>query len=59
MKTYDVKLLFTNLDNTLFTDEQAEMTVEIKADNYQHAYLLAQRLSKVMDSDTFDLIEKG
>ena len=59
MKSYKVTLLFTNLDNTLFTDWQAKMSFDIESDDYSHAVLLAKRLAKVMDADQFDLDEKG
>ena len=55
MKTYKVTLLFDNLDNFMGTDHQASMTVEIQSDDYSHAYLLAQRLTKVMEADRFDI----
>lgn len=51
MKIYSVKLEFINLDNSLFTDAQADMMVEIRADDEEHAYLLAERLKKVFDAD--------
>ena len=59
MKGYKVTLLFDNLDNSLFTDHQATASFEIQSDNYSHAMLLAQRFTKVMDADRFDLDEKG
>lgn len=55
MKKYQVTLLFDNLDNSLFTDHQASMTVKIESDDYSHAMILAQRLAKVMDADRFDI----
>ena len=55
MKTYKVTLLFDNLDNFMGTDHQASMTIEIQSDDYSHAYLLAQRLTKVMEADRFDI----
>ena len=53
MQTYKVILQFTNLDNSLYTDDQARMSINIESDSYSHAYLLAQRFAKVMDADTF------
>jgi hypothetical protein len=55
MKKYKVTLLFTNLDNSLYTDFQAKLSYDIESDDYSHAYLLAQRLCKVMDADHFDI----
>jgi len=55
MKIYKVILTFTNLDNSLYTDAQATMLVEITADDYYHADLLAHRLKKVMDADHYEL----
>lgn len=55
MRAYTVTLYFTNLDNFLGTDSQAKMFYNIESDDYHHAYLLAERLCKVMDADHFDL----
>ena len=57
MKTYKVELLFTNLDNSLYTDDGAAMCIEIKSDTYSHAYLLGQRLCKLLEADQFNLEE--
>lgn len=53
MQTYTVTLQFTNLDNSLYTDDQARMNIKIESDSYSHAYLLAQRFARVMDADAF------
>ena len=58
MKKYTVNLLFTNLDNSLFTDWQAAMSYEIETDHYSHAHLLAERLQKLMEADNFTISEK-
>ena len=58
MKSYSVTLQFTNLDNFMDTSDQASMSVEIKSDSYSHAYILAERLCKVMEADHFNLDEK-
>ena len=58
MTAYKVTLQFTNLDNSLYTDDQASMSIDIGADSYHHAYLLAQRFARVMEADTFDIDEK-
>ena len=54
MRKYKVTLLFTNLDNFLDTPFQAKVFYDIESDNYSHAYMLAERLAKVMDADLFD-----
>lgn len=59
MKTYTLTLGFENLDNFLDTTEQASMEMPIRADNYSHAYLLSQRISKVFEADYFLLDEVG
>ena len=51
MKTYKIKLMFTNLDNSLYTDSQASMKFDVEADDYTHAYLLADRLKKTFEAD--------
>lgn len=53
MKIYRVILLFKNLDNSLYTDWQANMAFEIQSDDVGHAHLLAERLRKVMDADEY------
>jgi hypothetical protein len=57
MKAYKVTVLFTNLDNSLYTDFQAKVKYDIESDDYSHAYLLAQRLTKLLDADHFDIEE--
>lgn len=57
MKTFEVTLYFTNLDNFMGTDQKATMAISIKSDDFTHAHLLAQRLQKVMDADHFDVDE--
>lgn len=53
MKQYKVEIFFTNIDNSLYTDEQASVTMDIKADNSAHAIMLAERLRKVFDADHY------
>jgi len=55
MRKYKVTLLFTNLDNSLYTDFQAKLMYDIESDDYSHAMMLAQRLAKVMEADHFDI----
>ena len=57
MKSYKLEIFFTNLDNSLYTDEEASMTMSIKADNYAHAVMLALRTMKVFDADRYTLDE--
>lgn len=55
MKEYKVNLFFTNLDNFMGTNEQASLSVEIKADDERHANLLAERIEKVYGADYYVL----
>ena len=55
MKSYTLTLRFTNLDNFMGTPEQAAVVMQISADNYSHAVMLAQRLCNVMGADLYDL----
>lgn len=57
MKQYKLEIFFTNLDNSLYTHEEASMTMDIKADNYAHAVMLALRTLKVFDADHYTLDE--
>jgi hypothetical protein len=57
MNPYKVEIFFTNIDNSLYTTEQASMTMDIKADNLAHAMLLAERIQKVFDADHYIFIE--
>lgn len=53
MAIYRVVLEYTNLDNSLYTDEQASISFEIKADDVNHAYLLAELLKNKLDADHY------
>ena len=55
MKHYDLKLCFTNLDNSLYTPEQAAVAMSIEADDLATAYQLADHLQKVMQADHYIL----
>lgn len=44
-----------NLDNSLYTSEQASLFFNLKADNLQHAHLLAGRLRDVFKADDYSL----
>lgn len=57
MKAYKLELVFSNLDNFMGTDEEASMTMDIKADNYAHAVMLALRTQKVFEADYYTLDE--
>lgn len=55
MTIYKVKLLFANLDNSLYTDTKATMRFEIQAGDINHAYLLAARLVEVLQADEYQV----
>ncbi len=55
MKFYQVELVFTNLDNSLYTDVQASMTIEIRAGDVNHAKILAEKLRKLHEADYYNL----
>ena len=57
MTAYKVELFFGNLDNSLYTNESASATMEIKADNEAHASMLASRFRQVFDADYYVLVE--
>lgn len=57
MIKYKLELFFSNLDNSLYTNEAASVTMDIKSDNEAHAYMLANRFKKVFDADYFVLEE--
>jgi hypothetical protein len=57
MTRYYLTLKFNNLDNSLYTDQQAAMQIEILSDDISHARLLAERFRKVMDADDYKLVE--
>lgn len=57
MKLYKVTLNFENLDNSLYTGEQAAMFFEIQADDLKHAYLLGEHLQKTFKADYYSLDE--
>jgi hypothetical protein len=57
MRKYKVILLFTDLDNTLFTSWKTKMSFDIETDDYTHATLMGMRLQKVMEADHFEIEE--
>jgi hypothetical protein len=57
MLNYKFELFFTNIDNSLYTNEAASITMDIKADNEAHAYMLANRIKQVFDGDHYFLEE--
>lgn len=59
MKPYRITFKFPNLDNSLYTKHQASFSLDIEADDYTHAYLLAERLKKVYGADDYEIDEKG
>ena len=46
-------MVFRNLDNFLGTTQKAAMDMVIRADDIGHADLLAQKLAKVFDADSY------
>lgn len=59
MIPYKLKLIFTNLDNSLYTDEQAHLLLDIEADDEYHAHMLARLLTGVNQADRYELIESN
>lgn len=57
MTAYKVELFFTNIDNSLYTNESASVTMDVKADNEAHAIMLASRFRQVFDADYYVLEE--
>jgi hypothetical protein len=57
MTKYRVQMFFTNLDNSLYTHEQAVWHTTIDADDYTHADLLVERFRKMLDGDHFIIEE--
>ncbi len=53
MNSYRVTMIYENLDNFLGTPHQAAMDIIIRADDIDHAYLLAQKLTKVFEADNY------
>jgi hypothetical protein len=52
-----IKFTFTNIDNSLYTDEACSVTMDIEADSMATAYILANHLVKVLGADTFLIVE--
>lgn len=48
---YEIELYFTNLDNSLYTDSEAILSLQFRADDRQHADLLEQHLQRVFQAD--------
>ena len=59
MIPYKLKLIFTNLDNSLYTDEQAHLFLSIEADDEYHAHMLAKLLMRVNEADKYELIDSN
>jgi hypothetical protein len=57
MKSYKLEIFFTNLDNSLYTNEAASMSMDITAGDYAHAVMLALRTVKIFDADHYTLEE--
>lgn len=59
MKQYKVKAIFVNLDNSLYTDEQAAMFIDIEADDEYHAHMLAKLIMRTYQADKYELVESN
>ena len=57
MKAYKVEFMFTNVDNSLYTDERAAVIVEVKSDDYTSACLLCEYLLRVYGADSYEFVE--
>ena len=55
MTSYEITLSYTNLDNSLYTDAQASVTFQIRADDITHAYLLGVLLRDKLEADYYDI----
>jgi len=53
MKFYTIEFFFTNLDNSLYTDEEAAFIMQVRAGDDAHARLLAEHLNKKFEADYF------
>ena len=51
MTAYRVELVFTDIDGSMYTKEQASVTMTINADDLTTAYMLANHLQKVLGAD--------
>ena len=51
MTTYRVEFVFTDIDDTLYTDKESSVAMSINADDYTTAFLLANHLQKVLGAD--------
>lgn len=56
MRTYKVEFVFNDIDNSLYTDSQACVVIEIRADDYTTAILVANRMEKVLGSDHYTFV---
>lgn len=52
-----VKFTFTNIDNSLYTDEACSVIMDIEADSLATAHILAMHLKNVLGADYFTIEE--
>ncbi len=55
MTEYRLTLVFENQDNFLGTAHAAAMDITIRADDSDHAYLLARKVCDIFGADYFNL----
>ena len=53
MKKYLVELFYTDIDNSLYTSQQASVMVNINADDQKTAFLVAEKLLSVYGADKY------
>jgi hypothetical protein len=58
MIKFTVKLVFTDVDNNLYTKGQAVMTFPVEADNVETAHHLGQRLQRQFMADSL-IVKEG
>lgn len=51
MTAYQVEFVFTDIDGSMYTKEEATVTMNINAGNYTTAFQLANHLQKVLGAD--------
>ena len=57
MKQFKAEFFFTNIDNSLYTDERASVIIDLKADDMGTAGLLCEHLQRLYASDHYELKE--
>ena len=51
MTAYRAEFVFTDIDGNMFTNGEASVTMNINADDYATAFLLANHLLKIFGAD--------